>query len=67
METDNAPEVTPADRRRLRVRESIISAAERVFAREGETGLSIRRFGNYTFGAISVLVIKHAKEGKEPS
>ena len=34
---------------------------------ERETGLSIRRFGNYTFGAISVLVIKHAKEGKEPS
>jgi AcrR family transcriptional regulator len=46
METDNAPEVTPADRRRLRVRESIISAAERVFAREGETGLSIRRLAD---------------------
>ncbi len=34
---------------------------------ERETGLSIRRFGDYTFGAISVLVIKHATKGKEPS
>jgi AcrR family transcriptional regulator len=46
MQTDNASEATPADRRRLRVRESIISAAERVFAREGENGLSIRRLAD---------------------
>ncbi|MDG1824880.1 MAG: helix-turn-helix domain containing protein [Henriciella sp.] len=34
---------TPAERRRLKVREMILSAAERVFAREGAEGLSIRR------------------------
>jgi len=39
------PEVlnTPAERRRLKVREMILSAAERVFASEGPEGLSIRR------------------------
>jgi len=42
MQTEDF-EKTPADRRRLRVRESIISAAERVFAKQGESGLSIRR------------------------
>jgi AcrR family transcriptional regulator len=46
MQTDNTSEATPADRRRLRVRESIISAAERVFAKEGESGLSIRRLAD---------------------
>ena len=46
MQTDDAPEETPADRRRSRVRESIISAAERVFAKEGEEGLSIRRLAD---------------------
>lgn len=46
MRTDNASEETPAGRRRLRVRESIISAAERVFAKEGEHGLSIRRLAD---------------------
>ncbi len=35
--------ITPAERRRMRVRGSIIAAAERVFSREGEAGLSIRR------------------------
>lgn len=35
--------LTPAEKRRLRVRESILTAAERVFAKEGEAGLSIRR------------------------
>ncbi|MEL8055813.1 MAG: TetR/AcrR family transcriptional regulator [Pseudomonadota bacterium] len=35
--------ITPAERRRLKVRDSIIAAAERVFAEEGEAGLSIRR------------------------
>ena len=46
MQTDSTPEETPADRRRMRVRESIISAAERVFAKEGENGLSIRRLAD---------------------
>ena len=46
MQTDSPFEETPADRRRLRVRESIISAAERVFAKEGESGLSIRRLAD---------------------
>ena len=34
---------SPAERRRLKVRGAILSAAERVFADEGESGLSIRR------------------------
>lgn len=37
------PDATPAERRRLRVRGAILDAAERVFAEEGEAGLSIRR------------------------
>ncbi|MEM8617270.1 MAG: TetR/AcrR family transcriptional regulator [Pseudomonadota bacterium] len=40
---DNTVDKTPAERRRQKVRETILSAAERVFAREGEAGLSIRR------------------------
>ncbi|MBR9807760.1 MAG: TetR/AcrR family transcriptional regulator [Alphaproteobacteria bacterium] len=43
MQTDIPVEKTPAGRRRKRVRDSIIAAAEKVFAREGESGLSIRR------------------------
>lgn len=39
--TDTA--ISPAEKRRLKVRESILAAAERVFAKEGEAGLSIRR------------------------
>lgn len=35
--------ISPAEKRRLKVRESILAAAERVFAKEGEAGLSIRR------------------------
>lgn len=34
---------TPAERRRRRVRDAIITAADRVFAKEGVEGLSIRR------------------------
>ena len=34
---------TPAERRRRKVRDAIIAAAERVFAKEGAEGLSIRR------------------------
>lgn len=37
---------TPAERRRNRVREAILDAAERVFAVEGEAGLSIRRIAD---------------------
>lgn len=43
MDTDFPAEQTPARRRRKKVRESILAAAERVFAKEGENGLSIRR------------------------
>lgn len=46
MQTDMSFEKSPAGRRRRRVRESIIAAAERVFAREGESGLSIRRLAD---------------------
>lgn len=38
--------ITPAERRRNRVRGAILEAAERVFAVEGETGLSIRRIAD---------------------
>lgn len=37
---------TPAERRRIRVRSAILEAAERVFAKEGEAGLSIRRIAD---------------------
>lgn len=44
MTTELVSEGTsPAERRRLKVRSSILEAAERVFAGEGEEGLSIRR------------------------
>ncbi len=36
-------EASPAERRRLKVRGAILEAAERVFSKEGEAGLSIRR------------------------
>ncbi|MEO1405991.1 MAG: TetR/AcrR family transcriptional regulator [Pseudomonadota bacterium] len=48
-------DLTPAERRRHRVRQTIIEAAERVFAEEGEDGLSIRRLADeidYSPGAI---------------
>ncbi|MCI4645396.1 MAG: TetR/AcrR family transcriptional regulator [Hyphomonadaceae bacterium] len=38
-----APDPSPAERRRMRVRAAILNAAEKVFAEEGEDGLSIRR------------------------
>lgn len=41
-----AEEVSPAERRRLRVRASILEAAEKVFAESGEEGLSIRRLAD---------------------
>jgi len=37
---------TPAERRREKIRASILKAAEQVFAKEGEDGLSIRRLAN---------------------
>ena len=43
MDSDYPSEPSPARRRRQKVRESILAAAERVFAQEGESGLSIRR------------------------
>ncbi len=38
--------ITPAERRRQRVRTAILDAAEKVFAEEGEEGLSIRRLAD---------------------
>jgi len=45
MASDHAQtdETSPAERRRQRVRDSILHAAERMIAKEGEDGLSIRR------------------------
>ncbi len=48
-------EITPAERRRNKVRQTILEAAERVFAEDGEAGLSIRRLADtidYSPGAI---------------
>lgn len=39
-------DLSPAERRRQRVRDMILNAAEKVFAEEGETGLSIRRLAD---------------------
>lgn len=36
-------EISPADRRRRRVRDAIIDAAETIFANDGEAGISMRR------------------------
>ena len=45
-EADDVESETPASRRRRKVRDSIIEAAERVFAEEGLEGLSIRRLAD---------------------
>lgn len=37
---------SPAERRRRKIRDAIIEAAERVFSEEGEAGLSIRRLAD---------------------
>jgi len=42
-ETISEDDLTPAERRRRKVRDSIIGAAEAIFAEEGEAGLSMRR------------------------
>lgn len=41
--SQSLPEESPAERRRQKVRTAILDAAERVFSKEGEAGLSIRR------------------------
>jgi AcrR family transcriptional regulator len=41
-------QLTPAERRRHRVREAILDAAETLFADEGEAGLSMRRIAERT-------------------
>lgn len=46
MDGTHPLDVSPAERRRRRVREAILQAAERVFAKEGEAGLSIRRLAD---------------------
>jgi len=42
-ETLHADDMTPAERRRRRVRDAIIGAAEAIFTEEGEAGISMRR------------------------
>ena len=46
---------SPAERRRRKVHDAIVTAAEKMFAREGEAGLSIRKLAeeiDYSPGAI---------------
>ena len=43
VETLTDETLTPAERRRRKVRDAIIEAAEAIFAEEGESGLSMRR------------------------
>ena len=55
MEQSAQTSCSPAQRRRLKVRQMILRAADRVFARDGEAGLSIRRLADeidYSPGAI---------------
>jgi AcrR family transcriptional regulator len=55
LPTDSEETASPAERRRARTRELILSAAEKVFREEGEAGLSIRRLAdeiNYSPAAI---------------
>jgi AcrR family transcriptional regulator len=42
-ETATQDDLSPAERRRLKVRDAIVEAAEDIFASEGEQGLSMRR------------------------
>ncbi|MEO0465831.1 MAG: TetR/AcrR family transcriptional regulator [Pseudomonadota bacterium] len=46
MDDASSHDTSPAERRRLRVRASILDAAEKVFAAEGSEGLSIRRLAD---------------------
>lgn len=43
VETLTEDRLSPAERRRLKVRDAIIEAAEAIFSEEGEAGLSMRR------------------------
>ncbi len=43
MPANMLPPLTPAERRHKRIRDTILQAAEKTFAQEGEEGLSIRR------------------------
>jgi len=55
MPNTSQPAITPAERRRSKVRSAILAAAERMFMRDGEAGLSIRKIAeeiDYTPGAI---------------
>lgn len=69
--SDTAGDSSPAARRRARVRQAILSAAERVFAKEGAEGLSIRRLANaidyspaaiYKYFASKEELLKELKE-----
>ena len=44
--SDHSAAFTPAERRRQRVRDAILTAAERLFAQEGPEALSIRRLAD---------------------
>ncbi|MEM7768004.1 MAG: helix-turn-helix domain-containing protein [Pseudomonadota bacterium] len=46
MSIDTELDISPAERRHLKVRAIILDAAEKVFAEEGEAGLSIRRLAD---------------------
>ncbi len=46
MKTALKTELSPAERRRDRTRKTILMSAERLFAREGEAGLSIRKLAD---------------------
>jgi len=55
MEQAHETNQSPAQRRHLKVRQMILTVADRVFARDGEAGLSIRRLADeidYSPGAI---------------
>jgi AcrR family transcriptional regulator len=51
----SADNATPAERRRHRVREAILDAAEALFTEEGEAGLSMRRIAQRTDYSAAAL------------
>ena len=55
--------ITPAERRRNKIRERILTAAERVFAREGVDGLSIRRLAeNIDYSPAAIYKYFNSKD-----
>ena len=55
MSLPTETELTPAQRRHSKIRQMILSVADRVFTRDGEAGLSIRKLADeidYSPGAI---------------